>query len=64
MKKKEFKIPVSKLPDLDMQAVPAALMRALRRAHLIAHQTGMGVVVMRDGEVVEIEPDPELYEGL
>lgn len=64
MKKKEFKIPVSKLPDPDMQAVPAALMRALRRAHLIAHQTGTGVVVMRDGEVVEIEPVPELYEGL
>ena len=63
MKKNEFKIPVSKLPDPDMQAVPAALMRAMRRAHLIAHQTGTGVVVMRDGEVVEIEPDPELYEG-
>ena len=32
--------------------------------HLIAHQTGTGVIVMRDGEVVEIEPDPEMYEGL
>lgn len=63
MKKREYKIPVSKLPDPDMQAAPAALMRALRRAHLIAHQTGTGVIVMRDGEVVEIEPDPELYEG-
>ena len=41
-----------------------ALVRAARRAHQIAHQTGTGVVVMRDGEVVEIEPDPEMYESL
>ena len=64
MKKDKYPIPVSKLTDPDMQAVPAALMRAARRAHQIAHQTGTGVVVMRDGEVVEIEPDPEMYEGL
>ena len=50
-------------PD-DTEGVTAALMRAARRAHLIAHQTGTGVVVMRDGEVVEIEPDPEMYGGL
>lgn len=55
-------IPVSMLTDPDMQAVTAALMRAARRAHLIAHQTGTGVVVMRDGKVVEVEPDPEMYE--
>ena len=64
MKKEEWKIPVSRLPDPDMQAAPAALMRAVKRAHLIAHQTGTGVIVMRDGKVVEIEPDPELYEQL
>ena len=64
MKKAKFRIPVSKLPDPDMQAAPAALMRAVKRAHLIAHQTGTGVIVMRDGKVVEIEPDPELYEQL
>ncbi len=62
MKKEEREIPVSKLEDPDMQAVLAALMRAARRAHLIAHQTGTGVIAMRDGEVVEIEPDPEMYE--
>ena len=50
--------------DPDMQAVTAALMRAARRAHLIAHQTGTGVVIMRAGKVVEIEPDPEMYETL
>ena len=64
MKEPKQPIPVSKLDDPDMQAVLAALMRAARRAHLIAHQTGTGVIVMRDGEVVEIEPDPAMYEGL
>lgn len=41
-----------------------SLMRAARRAHLIAHQNGIGVVVVRDGQIVEIEPDPKMYEGL
>ncbi len=50
-------------PD-DTEGVTAALMRAARRAHLIAHQTGTGVVVMRDGKVVEIGPDPEMYREL
>ena len=49
-------------PDnADTEGVTAALMRAARHAHLIAHQTGTGVVVMQDGKVVEIEPDPEMY---
>lgn len=47
--------------DLDTEGVTASLIRAAKRAHLIAHQTGTGVVVMRDGKVVEIEPDPEMY---
>ena len=64
MKEPKQPIPVSKLDDPDMQAVPIALYRAARRAHKIAHQTGTSVVVMRDGEVVEIEPDPGMYEGL
>ena len=50
--------------DADTEGVTAALMRAARRAHLIAHQAGTGVVVMRDGKVVEIEPDPEMYGDL
>ena len=50
-------------PD-DTEGITAALMRAARRAHLIAHQTGTGVVVMRDGEVVEIEPDPDMYNAI
>lgn len=64
MTKRKYNIPVSKLDDPDMQAAPAALFRAARRAHLIAHQHGECVVVMRDGKVVEIDPDPEMYEGL
>ena len=50
--------------DVDMDGVMPALMRAAGRAHQIARQTGTGVVIMRDGKVVEIEPDPEMYEGL
>ncbi len=50
--------------DTDTEGVTAALMRAAQRAHLIAHQAGTGVVVMRDGKVVEIEPDPEMYGDL
>ena len=61
MKKSKYKIPVSNSADPDMQAAPAALFRAAQRTHLIAHQAGTGVVVMRDGKVVEIEPDPEMY---
>ena len=44
---------VSKLPDADMQAAPAALLRAGRRAREIARQTGTAVVVMRDGKLIE-----------
>ena len=61
MKKSKYKVPVSNSTDPDMQAAPAALFRAAQRAHLIAHQAGTGVVVMREGKVVEIEPDPEMY---
>ncbi|MCY4389735.1 MAG: hypothetical protein OXC18_21770 [Desulfurellaceae bacterium] len=63
-----IKEPPEKTPpnpnDTDTEGVTAALMRAARRAHLIAHQAGTGVVVMRDGKVVEIEPDPEMYGDL
>ena len=46
------------------EGVTAALIRAAKRAHLIAHQTGTKVVVMRDGKVVEIDPDPEMYNDI
>ena len=62
MKKEKHQIPVSKLDDPDLQAAPAALIRAAKRAHKIAHQTGTKVVVMHDGKVVEI--DPEMYNDI
>ncbi len=50
--------------DAETEGVTAALIRAAKRAHLTAYRTGTGVVVMRNGEFVEIEPDPEMYGGL
>jgi hypothetical protein len=44
---------VSHLPDADMQAAPAALLRAAARAREIARQTQTGVVVVRNGVIVE-----------
>ena len=64
MSQKNFVVPASKLNDEDMRAVPEALYRATIRAHKIPHQTGTGVIVGRDGDVVEIEPDPQMYEDV
>ena len=62
MTAKGRRLPVSKLDDPDMQAVPAAMERAVRRAHWVAHVHGTGVLVVVDGKMVEVDPDPELYE--
>lgn len=51
---------VSKLPDADMQAVPAALLRAAHRAREVARQTHTAVVVMREGRLVEESAVPEM----
>jgi hypothetical protein len=53
----------SKLPNADMQAAPRALLRAARRAREIARQMGTGIVIVRDGMLVEeevgkLEADP------
>ena len=53
-----------KKPDNDEEGLTAALIRAAKRAHKIAHQTGTKVVVMRDGKVMEIEPDPKMYNDI
>lgn len=55
-------VPKSKHGDKGTQDVLNALHRAARRAHKVAHQHKTGVVVMERGEVIEIEPDPEMYE--
>ena len=41
------------LDDADMQAAPAALLRAALRARELARQTGTPLVIVRDGELVE-----------
>ena len=51
-------------PELDTRPVLEARARAARRAHLVAHRAGTRVVTVRDGEVVEIDPDPEMCAGL
>ncbi len=62
MSAEKEQLPVSKLDDPDMQAVPAAMERAVRRAHRDAHRHGTGVLVVVDGKMVEVDPDPALYE--
>lgn len=44
--------------------VMAALRRAAKQAHLIAHQTGTGVVEQRNGKMGVHAPDPAMYEDL
>jgi hypothetical protein len=50
-------VPVSKLPDDDMQAAPAALVRAGQQARELARKTGTAVVIVRDGILVEERVD-------
>ena len=50
-------VPVSKLPDDDMQAAPAALVRAGQQARELARTTGTAVVIVRDGILVEERVD-------
>ncbi len=49
---------------LDPAGITAALLRAARRAHEIARETGTKVVVVVDGETVEMDPDPEMFDGI
>ncbi len=41
-----------------------ALMMACKDAHLLAYQTGTGVVTRRNGKLEVIPPDPAMYEDL
>jgi hypothetical protein len=50
-------VPVSKLPDDDMQAAPAALVRAGQQARELARKTGTAVVIVRDGVLVDERVD-------
>lgn len=50
--------------DDQTDGVMAALLRSVKRAHLDAYLSGTGVIIERDGCVVEIAPDPRLYQDL
>jgi hypothetical protein len=43
--------------NADMAAVGPALLRAARRAREIARQTGTPLVIVRDGVLMEVDPD-------
>ena len=43
--------------NADMAGVGPALLRAARRAREIARQTGTPLVIVRDGVLMEIDPD-------
>ena len=43
----------SRLPDADMQAAPAALVRAARRARELAVRCGTPLIVFENGRVIE-----------
>ena len=45
---------VSRLPDADIQATPAALARAAKSARELAARTGTPLIVVRDGKLVEV----------
>ena len=57
-------VPVSKLQDADMQAAPAALMRAGVQARELARSTGTAVVIVRDGILVEERVDDSYQPAL
>ena len=44
---------VSRLPDADMQAAPAALARAARRARELAARSGTPLILSENGRVIE-----------
>jgi hypothetical protein len=47
----------SKLPNADMQAAPRALRRAAEHARDLARQTGTKLVIVRNGVLMEVDPD-------
>lgn len=47
----------SKLANADMQAAPKALRRAADHARVLARQTGTKLVIVRNGVLMEVDPD-------
>ena len=50
--------------SMDVAGATAALYRAARRAHEIARDTGTKVIVEKDGKLVRMDPDPEMFDDL
>ncbi|WP_420618541.1 AAA family ATPase [Candidatus Poriferisocius sp.] len=46
------------------ESILRSLQLAAKDAHLLAYQTGTGVVTRRNGKVAVVPPDPALYEDL
>lgn len=46
------------------ESVLRSLRLAAKKAHLLAYQTGTGVVTRRNGKVEVVPPDPTMYEDL
>ncbi len=46
------------------ESVLRSLWLAAKDAHLLAYQTGTGVVTRRNGKVEVVPPDPAMYEDL
>lgn len=46
------------------ESILRSLKLAAKDAHLLAYQTGTGVVTRRNGEVAVVPPDPAMYEDL
>jgi len=55
--------PILRGAELD-EAVMRSLILAAKDAHLVAYQTGTGVVTRRNGKVAVVAPDPAMYEDL
>ncbi len=55
-------------PVLTGEELTESILRSLRmaakQAHLLAYQTGTGIVTRRNGKVVVVPPDPAMYEDL
>ena len=47
---------------IDPADVTAALLRAARRAHEIARDTGTKVIVVVDGKTIAMDPNPEMFD--
>jgi hypothetical protein len=47
----------SKLANADMQAAPKALRRAADHARVLARQTRTKLVIVRNGILMEVDPD-------